>query len=427
MSMTNRRTFLKKTGTGILAGLVLPSVANVAKAAASERVRHAVIGMGGQGRHHAKEFASFSDCEVVAICDVDPEQLAKAVDKVPELAKAVQFADFRKLLDDKSVDSVSIVTPDHWHTPLALAAIKAGKHVYVEKPCSHNVRESILLKSAAAKSGLCVQQGTQARSGATLMECVKSLRDGVIGKVRMAKAINHQLRKPIGREPECAPPPGVNYDLWLGPAPERPFTKNRWHYNWHWHWDYGCGDMGNDGIHQIDQARWGLGVGMPNAISASGGQLFYEDDHETPDTQVVTFEYDHCYLLYEMRLWTDYDLEGHDNGVVFYGDNGKLEFGRNGCDLTLIGEEKKHLGPYANIQAHIRNYLDCVKAGNPAGLNGGVAEGALSTALCHWGNIATRIGRKLKLNPETWECEGDSDAMAMFSRSYRKGYELPNT
>jgi predicted dehydrogenase len=270
-----------------------------------------------------------------------------------------------------------------------------------------------------------VQQGTQGRSGSALHQAVTALREGAIGKVRMAKAINHQLREPIGREPECAPPAGVNYDLWLGPAPERPFTKNRWHYNWHWYWDYGCGDMGNDGIHQIDQARWGLGVGMPKAVSASGGQLFYEDDHETPDTQVVTFEYDHCYLLYEMRLWTNYDLEGHDNGVVFYGDKGKLEIGREGCDITLIGEKKKYLGPYAAMNDHVRNFLDCVKSGSPAGLNGGIEEGAISTALCHLGNIATRVNRKLRINPEKWECIDDAEANKLFAGEYRKGYELP--
>jgi len=359
---------------------------------------------------------------VVAVCDVDPEQIKKALGKVPEAAPA---ADFRRLLDDKSIDTVSIATPDHWHTPVALAALQAGKHVYVEKPCSHNIHEAIALKTAAAKSGKCVQQGTQARSGEALMQAVALMRDGGIGKVRMAKAINHQLRGPIGREPECDPPAGVNYDLWLGPAPKHAFTKNRWHYQWHWFWDYGCGDMGNDGIHQIDQARWGLGVGMPNAVGASGGQLFYDDDHETPDTQVVTFEYDNCYLLYEMRLWTDYALEGHDNGVVFYGDKGKLEIGRGGCDVTLIGEQKKHLGPYGDFKGHPRNFLDCVKADNPAELNGGIEEGAISTALCHLGNIATRVDRKLKIDPATWQCVDDAEASKLFSREYRKGYELP--
>lgn len=427
MSHRTRREFLEATGKGLLAGLAFPALSAAGQASPSERVRHAVIGLGGQGRRHAEVFSSFSDCEVAVLCDIDPEQLRKVLLKVPGTAKAALQADFRDVLEDPSLDSVSIATPDHWHTPIALAALQAGKHVYVEKPCAHNIREASLLKQAAAASGKCVQQGTQGRSGAALQDAVAFLSEGGIGKVRMAKAINHQLRGPIGRAVESAPPEGVNYDLWLGPAPLHAFTTNRWHYQWHWFWDYGCGDIGNDGIHQIDQARWGLGVGMPKAVSASGGQLFYDDDHETPDTQVVTYEYDDCYLLYEMRLWTDYTLEGHDNGVVFYGDNGKLEFGREGVHVTRTGEERKHVGPYGGIQEHVRNFLDCVKAGNPAALNGGIEEGAASTALCHLGNIATRVNRKLRIHPMAWECLDDPDAQKMFSREYRAGYELPGT
>src|SRR5690606_22934924 len=177
-----------------------------------------------------------------------------------------------------------------------------------------------------------------------------------------AKAINHQFRPAIGRAPESDPPAGVNYDLWTGPAPLKPFTQNRWHYNWHWMWDLGTGDMGNDGIHQIDVARWGLGVGLPNAVSASGGQLFYDDDHETPDTQVVTFEYDNCYLMFEMRLWTNYKIEGHDNGVVYYGDKGTVDVGRAGSFVTLIGEEPKQIGGSHDFVANQRNFIDAVKA-----------------------------------------------------------------
>lgn len=420
-----RRTFLKAAGAGIAAGLLASGGSRTAKAAPAERVRHAVVGVGRQGALHAKVFASLPDCEVVALCDVDPGQFGVAVERVPDLAKAARIDDYRRVLDDGTIDSVSIATPDHWHTPIALAALQAGKHVYVEKPCSHNIREAFLLKAAAARTGRCVQQGTQGRSGEAIKQAVAMLREGAIGKVRMAKAINHQFRRPIGREPECEPPSGVNYDRWLGPAPQRPFTKNRWHYEWHWFWDYGSGDIGNDGIHQIDQARWGLGVGLPSAVSASGGQLFYNDDHETPDTQVITYEYDQCYLVYEMRLWTDYPLEGHDNGVVFYGDNGTLEIGRNGVDVTLIQQEKKHIGPYADITVHMRNFLDCVKADNPAGLAAPIDEGAVSTALCHLGNIATRVNRKLKIDRDKWECIADAEAQKLFSREYRTGYELP--
>jgi len=422
MKTSSRRSFLKTAGAGTLSSL---AIIRTSHAAPSDTIRHAVIGLGGQGRTHARTLSSLDGCEIVAVCDLDPERLQKHTAQLPNRERIRQEKDFRKILDDKSIDTVSIATPDHWHAPVALAAIQAGKHVYVEKPCSHNIREAVLLKQAAEDSGLCVQQGTQARSCPSIHEAVAFMRDGGLGKIRMAKAINHQLRKPIGRAPETDPPPGVDYDMWLGPAPIVPFTRNRWHYNWHWFWDYGCGDMGNDGIHQVDQARWGLGVGIPNAVTASGGQLFYEDDHETPDTQIVTFEYDDCYLLYEMRLWTDYKLEGHDNGVVFYGDDGKLEIGRNGCDITFIDGKTRHIGPYADIKDHFRNFLDCAKAGTPDKLHAPMKEAMPSTALCHLGNIATRLGRKITLDPQKLTCTGDPEAEKMFAREYRKGYELP--
>ena len=242
--------------------------------------------------------------------------------------------------------------------------------------------------------------------------------------MRAAKAINHQFRDAIGRAPDSDPPAGVNYDMWLGPAPLRPFSKNRFHYNWHWHWDYGTGDIGNDGIHQVDVARWGLGVGLPKAVSASGGQLFYNDDHETPDTQIVTYEYDECYLVFEMRLWPDYPIEGHDTGVVYYGDDGKLEVGRNGVTITPIKGEKRQFGAGQDLNANVRNFLDCVKANDPSKLNAPISEGAISAQLCHLGNIATRVGRKLHVDVEKVQCIGDDEANKLFTREYRKGYEL---
>jgi predicted dehydrogenase len=422
-SSMSRRGFVQAASAGIL-GTSL--AVRTAHAAGNARVRHAVIGVGGQGTNHVQVFSKVADCEVVAVCDIDPEHADKAASAVPGHPDVKKYGDFRELLDNKEIDSVSIATVDHWHAPVALAALKAGKHVYVEKPCAHNILEASLLAEAAKKTGKCVQHGTQSRSGKGIQDAVKFLRDGGIGKVRMAKAINHQMRGPIGNAKEEDPPNGVNYDLWLGPAPLRPFTKNRWHYNWHWFWEYGCGDIGNDGIHQIDVARWGLGVKWPKAVSASGGQLFYDDDHETPDTQVVTFEYDDCYLLYEMRLWTDYKLEGHDNGVVFYGDKGIVEVGRDGCFVQLIKEEKKKLGGSHDLEANMSNFIACVKADDPSKLNASVPEeGYPSTVLCHLGNIATRVGRRLHYDADKLACTGDEEATALFTRTYRTGYELP--
>jgi predicted dehydrogenase len=426
MSEFSRREFIRSTTGAALAATPLLSLSGRSKAAPNDRVQHAAIGLGGQGRQLARTFASHGDCDVVAVCDVDPERRAKAAGELPDPDSVAQVEDFRTIIDDPNIDTISIATPDHWHTPIALAAIVAGKHVYVEKPCSHNVRESVLLDGAARKYGKCVQHGTQSRSGEGIKQAVAFLREGNLGTVRMAKAINHQFRGPIGRAEESDPPPGVNYDLWLGPAPKRPFTRNRWHYQWHWLWDYGTGDIGNDGIHQIDVARWGLGVGLPGAVSASGGQLFYDDDHETPDTQVVTFEYGHCYLLYEMRLWTNYRLEGHDNGVVFYGDKGTLEVGRNGCEVTLIGKEKEKIGGGSDLGGNVRNFIECVKTDDALGLNAPISEGAISATLCHLGNIATRVGRRLHFDAEAMECVGDAEANRLLEREYRKGYELPD-
>lgn len=417
----NRRTFLDVASVSVLAGLSMP----MASAAPGERVRHALIGTGNQGKRHAQLFSEFEDCDLVAICDVDPVRRNAFAEKLSHLKTLAVYDDYRRIIDDPEIDSVSIATPDHWHTPLALAALKAGKHVYVEKPCSHNIAEAQLLLKAAETTGKCVQHGTQGRAGKALQEAVAFMREGGIGKVRMAKAINHQHRPPIGREPESDPPEGVNYDMWLGPAPKHAFTQNRWHYNWHWFWDYGSGDLGNDGIHQLDQARWGLGVTIPNAVVASGGQYYYDDDHETPDTQTVIYEYDECQLVFEMRLWTNYKLEGHDNGVVFYGDNGKVEFGRDGSKVTFVDGQEKVFGPYADIKDHFRNFLDCVKANDPSGLNSHIREGALSTTLCHLGNIATRTQQRLEINPTSWECTNSPEAAALYKRKYREGYGLP--
>lgn len=421
MNSMSRRNFLDTACAGVLAGLTT----KLAAAAPSERVRHALIGAGVQGKRHAQMFSGFGDCDLVAICDVDPERRNAFAKRLPNPERLAVYEDYRHILDASDIDAVSIATPDHWHTPLALAALAAGKHVYVEKPCSHNIREAQMLAQAAAASGKCVQHGTQGRAGKAFQEAVAFMRDGGLGKVRMAKAINHQHRPPIGREPETDPPEGVNYDLWLGPAPLHPFTKNRWHYNWHWFWDYGCGDIGNDGIHQIDQARWGLGVNLPNAVIAAGGQLYYNDDHETPDTQTVVYEYNDCHLMYEMRLWTDYSLEGHDNGVVFYGDEGKLEFGREGSKAIFKDGKQKVFGAAADILDHGRNFIDCIKANNPGGLYAPIEEGVLSTVLCHLGNVATRVGRKLHLDPITGECKNDAEATTLYAREYRRGYELP--
>lgn len=395
---------------------------------ANETIRHAVIGNGGMGRNHARSFAAIPNCEVVALCDVDPTRCASVGASLPNKNRVKLYDDFRRVLDDKSIDSVSIATPDHWHTPLALAALLAGKHVYVEKPCAHNIHEANLLVKAAAQSKKCVAHGTQRRSWSLHKNLMQALKDGVIGKVYTAKVINNQLREPIGKKPVGAPPAGVNYDLWLGPAPQHAFTENRWHYNWHWFWDYGTGDLGNDGIHHLDVCRWGLGVGYPKAVIAAGAQYFYQDDHETPDTQTVIYQYDTCQILYEMRLWTNYGIEGgEENAAVFYGTEGMLIDGAKGITVTRI--DKKPVTITGGRESNFANFLDAVRANDPQRLNAPITEGAISANLCHLGNIATRLGNQhLEYDPlaqKITRCGGrESEANRLLTRTYRKGYEL---
>jgi predicted dehydrogenase len=427
MPNTTRRNFIKATSASILTGPLIISGAK-GPSSPSNTIRHAVIGTGTRGGRHVESFAEAKGCQLVAVCDVDPVRLRESTAALPNGNAIKKYSDFRKLLEDKSIDSVSIATPDHWHTPVALWALMAGKHVYLEKPSSHNVRETHLLVKAAKEFKKCVQHGTQRRSDGDHIEGMRQLAKGIIGKVHTVKAINHQHRKPIGRAAKQAPPPGVNYDMWLGPAPKADFTLNRWHYNWHWFWDYGGGDLVNDGVHHVDLAAWAMGDRYPDRIVVSGGQLYYNDDHQTPDTQTAVFEYSDGQIIYEMRLWTPYKLEGHDNGAVAYGTEGKMDFGRSGVVVTRADEQFK-IEPHEPVEDIIENYLTGVREDNPDLLNSPIERGAAAVNMCNLTNIATRLGASsITYDPvkEVVSCPGhEREANALLSRKYRKGYELP--
>lgn len=417
-----RREFLKTTIAGIAAAPFISTRA-WGQIAPNETIRHAVIGTGRQGGGHVRTFQRCEGCEVVAVCDVDPEHLTEAAANAS--ADVKKYDNFHKLLEDKSIHSVSIATPDHWHTPVALAALMAGKHVYVEKPCSHNIYEAGLLKKAAKQFKKCVQQGTQYRTRSSCIEAIKRLREGEIGDVYVCKAINHQHREKIGKAEPKDPPAGVNYDMWLGPAPKVQYSENRWHYNWHWFWDYGGGDVVNDGIHQIDVAIWAMGNRYPKRVVVSGGQFYYDDDHETPDTLMAIFEYNDCQIIFEQRLFTPYGLEGHDNGNMFYGTKGKMEIGRRGVLVTPVkGEQYKITAP--GTEVHIQNFLNAVRANDPSILNAPIEIGAIASDLCNVANIAYRTGvADLRFDPEKREITNSAEANALVKRTYRKGYELP--
>jgi predicted dehydrogenase len=392
---------------------------------ANDAIHVAAAGVNGRGRGLIGNFHNTPGVRVVALCDADRNVLDREVKKFKDRKEKVDgYNDYRQMLKDKSLDVVCIATPDHWHVPLAAASVIAGKDVYVEKPLSHTISEGRLLVNLARKHKKIIQHGTQSRSYKTFNDAVEYIQSGKLGKIRMAKAINSQLRGPIGRVPDSPTPPGVNYDMWLGPAPKRPFNQNRYHYKWHWFWDYGTGDMGNDGVHQIDIARWGLGVKLPNAVTCSGGQLFYDDDHQTPDTQVATFEYDDVYLMYEMRLWSPYSLEGHDNGNIFYGDNGTVSIGRKGWQVTFKDGSKGPGGPRSD-DTHTLNFINAVRSRKVSDLNADVEVGHYSATLCHMANIAMRTGRRLRFNTARERFIDDAQANKYLTKQYRRGYELP--
>lgn len=423
--MTPRRRFLKSSAA-------LASVAGVAPAAEAAPVHMALIGCGGQGTGLLMNFASIEGVVFDYVCDPDSKRAAAAAEKLVKAGKPVpkQVADLRQVLDDPKINAVVVATPDHWHAPAAILACQAGKHVYVEKPCSHNIREGQLLVAAAARSGKLVQHGTQSRSMPLLQHAISHLHSGLIGKVLYARAINIQKRANIGHATHSQPPEGFNYDIWTGPAPMVPFQSNRHHYTWHWWYDFGTGDMGNDGVHELDIARWGLGVTThPDKVAALGGKYYFDDDQQFPDMQNVLFEYnsggkvgEKRQLMFDMRIWSPYSPDdGVDNGVAFYGTEGWMLVSKRGIakvydakgkPMPLPGKPKDH-------PSHQLNLIQAIRA--EAKLSAPIEIGHISASLCHMGNIAVRLGRSLDFNPAT---EQFTDAMAnsMIRRKYRDGH-----
>jgi predicted dehydrogenase len=398
-------------------------------AGANRRVRVAVLGAGNQGSSHARSLASLADAEVAYLCDVDQARLAEQRKRAP---KAMAATDLRRALDDASVDAVSIALPDHWHVPAALLALDAGKHVYVEKPCSHNLREGRWLVDAAKRTGLVVAHGTQARSAPGMREAMAMLREGVIGDVLIAKCWNWQRRESIGRKQPSEPPPGVDYDLWVGPAPWMPYQENRFHYNWHWWHNFGTGDVGNDGCHELDYALWGLGVDShPTTIAAAGGKYFFDDDQEWPDTVQASLEWPGSgapggkrMLIFEQRLWSTSYPNGVDSGAEFYGTQGKLFVSKRG-KFELRGEQNRPLDrqPSVAIQARVeenhQNWLDAIRNGGAPHANVEIAHRTASAA--HLANIALRVGRTISFDPVTERIIGDDAASVLLGRDYRAG------
>lgn len=421
----NRRSFI---GTiGAIAGST--AIGRTAPSP-NEQVHIAVLGC-GRGSSLASWFSRLSDSRVVAICDPDQNRARALCAKIEDISgkRPEAIADFRHLLERKDIDGLAVATPDHWHAPVTIHACLAGKDVYVEKPVSHNLQEGRLAVEAARKHGRIVQHGTQLRSAPYYRKAWQLLRDGVIGKVMMFKAINNQRRGRLPIRADSPVPAGVDYDLWLGPAVKRPFNRNRFHSGWHWHWDYGTGDIGNDGVHQIDLGRWALDLKSPRAVSCSGAKLGSRGDaQETPDTMVVTWEYDDLLYVYEQRDFTPYRMQAHrlDNDNIIYGETGFMMIDRDGYRVFYKGER----GPsfqktWTETPTHYQNFVDCIKSRKHEHLIADVEEGHRSSLLCHLANISYRTGRRLEFDPKTETFPNDKEANQLLGREYRSGYELP--
>jgi predicted dehydrogenase len=421
----SRRDFLSSAAA-------LAASATVAKAASpNETVQVAVLGC-GRGASLAHNFAQLPDSRVAVICDVDASRRAQLADKIGSQTgkRPEEVGDFRRLLDRKDIAALVVATPDHWHAPVTILACLAGKDVYVEKPACHNVIEGQTAVRAARKHQRIVQHGTQLRSFPHYQQAWELLRKGTIGKVLMVKAINNQRRPRVERQPDSPVPADVDYDLWLGPGKKQPFNRNRFHGTWHWTWEYGTGDIGNDGIHQIDIGRWALGLKAPKAVSCSAAKLGSRGDaQDTPDTMVVTWEYDDLLYVFEQRDFTPYRMPGHriDNDNIFYGSDGFLMIDRNGY---RVFHKKGHPGPSFESKSpepmtHYQNFIDCVKHRRSDELIADIEEGHHSAMLCHLANIAYRTGRRLTFDPAIERFPNDSDANTLLGRTYRAGFELP--
>jgi predicted dehydrogenase len=434
MPSESRRRFLKDTALAATAAVFVTSKARAAGAADSVRI--GVIGCGNQGSNHIRSLSALKDAQIAYVADIDPSRLAKAVS---ESGGANGVADFRRVLDDPSVDAVTIATPDHWHVPVALLALQAGKHVYVEKPCSHNIREGQLLIEATRKHAKVIVHGTQSRSSPAIQQAMKMLREGVIGDVLIAKCWNWQKRSDIGRLEPSAPPPGVDYDMWVGPAEWMPFQANRFHYSWHWWHNFGCGDVGNDGIHELDYALWGLGVEMhPSIVSAAGGKYFFDDDQQFPDTMQVSFEYpgdgkvgSRRMLIYEQRLWSTTYPYNVDSGAEFIGTKGQMFISKRG-KFEVRDERNRPLelkldgAPKAEVRENFQNWIDCIRTGDVPNANVEIAHRTATAA--HLANIAVRLNRTIRFDPAHERVMGDDEANTMLTRKYRSGghWGIPN-
>jgi predicted dehydrogenase len=420
--MLPRRNFLAATAA-VTTTATSSSAQETKQEASSEKPRPIRIGIMGlsRGMGLATDAANLPNIEVAYLCDVDEARMSSAAKQFSDKFKSTPQTvnDFRKILDDKSIDALFCAAPNHWHGPATIMACKAGKHVYVEKPCSHNPQEGEWMIAAAAKYKRCVQMGTQRRSAPGTRAAIDKLHAGAIGNVFLSRCFYTGLRGSIGKEVDGQSPQGLDYDLWQGPAKHIPYRKNYVPYNWHWFWHWGGGELANNGVHGLDLCRWGLQVDYPTRSVSSGGRYWFDDDQETPDTQTACFEFTDGRQI----VWSATSCNNHRPGFfcAFYGDKGTLELDGEGSYRIFDRQDKMTEEGRENSVGgveHLQNFFDCIRDENPSGLNQPIVEAHKSTLLCHLGNIAQRTGRTVNSDPQNGRILNDADQQKLWTREY---------
>jgi predicted dehydrogenase len=435
--MVTRREFLDSLAAGA-AGLAVGATAKSYSQiiGSNDRLNFAVIGLNGRGYAHLSSLkANRGAARISHVCDVDANILKKFADKTTtEMGEApIAVKDFRRILAEKNVDAITIATPDHWHTPMAIAGLEAGKHVYVEKPCSHNPAEGVMLVQAQQKYEKLVQMGNQQRSSPHSIEIIEKIHGGLIGRAYYAKAWYSNTRKSIGTGKEVPVPAELDWDLWQGPAPRRPYQNNVQPYNWHWFRVYGTGESLNNGTHEVDVCRWALGLEYPNRVTASGGRYHFKDDWQFYDTLVTSFEYEDSLISWEGKCCQGMKFYGRDRGSAIMGTNGTVVLDRDGYDIyDLKGNKIKEyrvgsatsssdtIGADSMTDAHFANFIAAIRKGEK--LNAPIASGNVSVTMLQLSNIAWEVNRELHVNPKDGQIQSDTEAMNMWGREYEKGW-----
>jgi predicted dehydrogenase len=427
MSKQSRREFLENSMLATVAAMgASAAVSPQAQAAPgskspNERLRIAVLGVHGRGRSHIGGFGRRNDCQIAAVVDPDEAVGGKRAEETSKKYgyKVDFYQDLRKVMDDDSIDIVTIATPNHWHSLAGIWAIQSGKDVYVEKPVSHNVNEGRRLVQAARKYNKMCQAGTQCRSMQGTKDAIAHVHNGGIGEVKLARGLCYKRRKSIGPKGNYDVPASVDYNLWAGPAPASTLTRQRFHYDWHWQWNWGNGDMGNQGIHQMDLARWGLQINdLGESVLCYGGRLGYTDAGQTANTQINIHKSGDKTLVFETRGLETGSYKGAKIGVIYYGSEGfvALTSYKGGGAFDLDGKlVKKFSGGPDN--AHWDNFIDVVRSRKNEDLNGEILKGHISSAFCHLGNISYRLGQKITAREAERRLSGDDEAVETFQRT----------